>query len=777
MIFFGIRPLDLIGAVALIAMMTTGCIDRVAIDAIEQVGSFSLDPGRLRPDFEGLGNQPRSGSRKTYSDGNTYDELGNRLANGGTAPLSPLRIADIEGDLNDQLVRAACLWIDRGNESARISYEMISHDLEIPEKNAVVDEMSGCGGYLSDPNTRGVIRFEDMDSGDMESLIGEATDFFDVELTIHTGTPTPDPHHPCDAGNPAISGQPMRVVPLRGLPAQPISFGPNAPGLTYPYCMNQGALPRVDEDWSMQLDLINRSTGSAYALEGVNSPPFLVPTRLKVVPPSTAGREFLISRPLAYLGPREGRVDGNRTITPISWTWRAPVLGDGRWEENFSPNLAISRIRVFRDRGPDPETGEMIREYLPATAIDAYSDPGLLRGDREVRCDFEAGNGEEPSACLDAVGFTPTYRIDRENLGTRLTDLLTWVVDFNEVVECQPFERPDGTPDCADVTVVTPPVSERDRDLYVEFHLVRPSTSTSRQGLMVSPPASDFGDVVVGRKPVFEDVFEIGNWGGGAIRLTEIALEGPNASDFALVADPNQLIGKRIEVGERLSIDLRVASDSPHHGRREASLRIAAIDLHGRPMTVRANLRATVVDWIFEAVHSSFVFFRHAYQHPWDDVQQWQKPLLLLNLGTVDMPREQITITGPGAAHWSVAREESEYLPAADYVPWLRGEAPEDARTIAPGEAEILWVLYHPNVPYRRRLHHGPDEAEIRIQVDEAEYRIPLVGYCTDRCEFESPRPYAPPAGQGVRVIPGTRVPALGTGGLIEVESRLERGS
>ena len=756
-------------------LFALGCLEQVDVDLPNQAGELSLSPDLLRPDYRALGNQPRSGDRATYSDGNAYDDRGNRIGTGGTAPLSPLRFADIDGALNDQLRRAACLWVDRGNESARISYEMIAYDVSIPEYDAVVEQTSVCGGYLVDPRTRDVVEFENMESGEVEELIGGAGDFFDVEMTIHRGTPSRDPRHACDAGDPGIAGLPTRVVSLNGLAEQPISFPGTSARPTYPFCMNQGALPRVDEDWSMQLDMINPDTGSAFSLEGVNSPPFVLPTRIKVVPPSTTGSEFLISRPLRYLGRRDARVDGDRTITPIGFTWRAAILGDGRWEENFSPNLAISRIRVFRDLGIDPDTGEMIREYLSANAIDAYSDPGLLRGDREVRCDFEAGNGEEPAACLDAVGFTPTYRIDRDNVGTRLTDLLTWVVEWDEIVECRPFQRPDGTLDCMDVVVESPPVGERDRDLYVEFHLVRPSTATSGQGLMVRPAASDFGDVDADRQPLFENVFEVQNWGQGAIRVTGVALEGSNAVDFEIQPDPAKLVGTRIEMGATLSLDVRVVSDSRHHGRREARLRISAEDIQGRPMSVRANLRATVVDWIFNAVHTPFVFFRHTAQHPWDDTRQWQKALLLVNSGAMDMPRQQITITGPGAAHWSVVRETSEYLPPADYVPWIWGEEPPRERTVVPGGSELLWVLYHPSVPYLRSLQHGPDEAEIRIQVDDAEYRIPLVGHCVDRCEFRAPSPYAPPSrgGGGVKVIVGAQTPALAGGGLIEAESML----
>jgi len=173
-------------------------------------------------------------------------------------------------------------------------------------------------------------------------------------------------------------------------------------------------------------------------------------------------------------------------------------------------------------------------------------------------------------------------------------------------------------------------------------------------------------------------------------------------------------------------------------------------------------------------LHPPYIFVRPTKQDPKDDVLQFRKVLRLLNSGTIDLPRDQITITGPGAAHWSISREKSLYLTPESYKPWMNGEEPELGETISPGGSEILYVSYHPDVPYLRSVHHAPDEAEIRVQVDDTEYVFPLVGYCADECEFNPPTPYAPPkSGSAVKDVPGVGPPAVGRGGLVPVEGRL----
>jgi len=770
-------------ALALLAaapLLALGCLESIGeTDLIHASDRLELDPGRLRPDFQPLGSQPPSGRRETYSNGNVYDENG-QLADPGAAPLSPLLFGDIEESLVPQLRRAECLWVDRGNESARVSFEAIAYGVAIDELDGVVAEMSSCGGYINDPVTRHtVVQVEDMDPSDMDQLIGEASPWLDVEAVLFEGRATPDPYHACDAGDAGIAGQPARRVNLRGRLQEPFQF-PSSWSHTpraYPFCANQAALARLDQDTSIELRMLNVDTGDTLESEGANAPPFEVPTRVKVVEPSSAGDEFLISRPLEFVGPREVRVDGSRTITPMGWTWRAPLAADGRWSENFSPNLAISRIRVFRDGGVDPDTGELVREYLSPGNVDAYSDPALRRGDRELRCDFDPEDGDGPEACVDTLGFVPTYRIDRQQVGTRLSDLLSWVVEFDRVVECEPVTNPDGTMDCNDVVVEEPPVEEGDRDVYLEFHLVRPGTGTSSQGLSVRPAANDFGDVRADTGPEFQDVFTVHNWGQGRITLTEVELQGPDAGMFEILGGGGAIVGRQLDTGDSLSVGVRVVGSSLHYGRREASLRVVAADLQGRSMSVRGELRATVVDWIFEAVHQPFHFLRSTGQDPWDDVQQWQKALLITNAGWVDMPRTRITITGPGAEHFSVVRAESEHLAPEDYVPWIRGEEPPRENAIAPGSSELFYVVYHPDVPYPRTLQHGDDRADLRFLVGEAEYRIPVAGTCVGTCQFRAPSPVAPPSdgGDTVKVVPGPYAPAIGSGGILEVESLLAR--
>ena len=93
---------------------------------------------------------------------------------------------------------------------------------------------------------------------------------------------------------------------------------------------------------------------------------------------------------------------------------------------------------------------------------------------------------------------------------------------------------------------------------------------------------------------------------------------------------------------------------------------------------------------------------------------------------------------------------------------------------IPPGGSEVFYLVYHPDVAYTRQLHHGADEAEIRIQVDEAEYRFPVEGWCVGQCQFRAPTPAGPPSSGGsVQVVSGSYAPPAGALGVVDAEASL----
>ncbi|MEM9176391.1 MAG: hypothetical protein AAGC67_14275 [Myxococcota bacterium] len=765
----------------LIAALCSGCPDIESVP-LDQYASATLDPGRLRPDFRALGDQAPSGLRATYSDGNVYDERGFNAEPGG-APLSPLLFADVPGPIQNQLRRAECLWVDRGNASARISHEFVVQEFEAEALGFVIEEVSFCSGFGVDPDTRSSLttRFapdaEIRDEDELGHVVGVLSDL-DLRVDIRRGRATPDPFNGCDAGDPGLAANPVQPVSMASRGTEdPILFENSVPGgfVGYPACLNQGAFVPVDDDWSLEMTLITSATGETLAEQGQNAPAFRFPTRVKAIPASLPGDEFLISRPLRFAGALAPRVDGDRTVRADGWTWSAGKASDGRWRENFSPHLSISRIRVFRALGVDPDTGELVREYLDASHVDAYSDVDLTRPARELRCDLEPATDETPAACEDAVGFTPTYRIDRAGPAPLLSDLLTWRVEFTEIVRCEPILRPDGTMDCIDVVEVARPVERDAEDLYLEFLVERPTVGRNASGLLVEPAHTDMGDVAASGASIPATQITVENGGVGPLRIVDVALDGPDATDFRV--DAHAHLGRVLATGETTKAEVTLEPVSLHAGVRTASLRVTVEDGTGALSSVRTGLRAHVIDWDLELAHPPFGFLRDPaldLDEAALDPRAFQKPLLIVNAGWADLPRGQFSLTGPDANAFSVVRAESEHLSPDAYAPWRDGEEPEFEAAIAPGSSETLFVVYHPDTPGFRPASAPADEAELRIQVGDAEQVIPLRGDCRGACRFEAPRPVAPPSSGGgaVETIDGGYADPLGPGGLIEEESR-----
>ncbi len=747
------KSLALAGAAWAAAAGSLGCGEADTWLVNEVVGAVVLEAERLRPDFEPLGDELPISERATYSDGNRYAPDGSLEATGG-APLSPLFFADMPGHLVHDLHKAECLWVDRGNEAGRLSFEVVARDLRIDERTSV-EEVSYCGTYLHDPVTRDVAVIRGADEDDVKTFSGAVADQLDVELTRWEGRASADPYNDCDAGDAGIQSLPVTAGSLAGIRSIPLGPPGSRIQFSYPYCLGAGAFGRIDADTRMQLDLIDLESGLSYAMGvGVDAPPLEIETRIKVVEPSAPGDEFLLSRPLFRRGAGEPDHDGDRTRIPYTWTWSVEETADGRWRENFHPALNVSRVRAYLDRGHDEDTGDRIREYIDPRRIRAYT--GFEDGApvRQLNCRVKRRDPDLPPACDDVEGLTPTFRRHLVAGRDSLSGPLTWEVRFDRVLERRPVEQPDGSIILEEVEIEPAPPYDRGDPLFIEFHLVRPSHGTSSSGLTVSPGVRDLGDLQVADNPDFRGAVEIQNFGQGNLQIEDVQLSGPDAQGFSWRVAGG--LPQTLAPGASLPIDLALVHASSHHGRLELQVEVQGRNAAGHKDTVRASVVANAVDWIFGVMHPPLVFDRFVGQSPFDDVAAFEKPLLVQNLGTLAMPRGQITITGPGADHFSVLRADSEWLPPDDYHPWLWGEPPTASHEIEPGENELLFVVYHPRHPGIRELRHGSDEAEVRIRVGDVDYQVPLRGYCLGQCEFRAPEPAGPASEPGGVVwIPG----------------------
>jgi hypothetical protein len=145
-----------------------------------------------------------------------------------------------------------------------------------------------------------------------------------------------------------------------------------------------------------------------------------------------------------------------------------PILSDGRWEENFSPNLLVTRIRVFVERGYNPDTGGPHRHYLAPDRV-ILNQLEVCLAER----DPDTGAGElDPAGCGLAV--TPTYRLaDLRRPGPIDDgDRLEWPIEFRSYTDGS--RPPEALP-------------AQGEPLYIEFAVVDRTVGVSGTALLVAP--------------------------------------------------------------------------------------------------------------------------------------------------------------------------------------------------------------------------------------------------------------------------------------------------
>ena len=47
---------------------------------------------------------------------------------------------------------------------------MIAYDVDIPDWDAFVEQVSGCGGFFNDPRTRDFVYYEDQENGETKTF-------------------------------------------------------------------------------------------------------------------------------------------------------------------------------------------------------------------------------------------------------------------------------------------------------------------------------------------------------------------------------------------------------------------------------------------------------------------------------------------------------------------------------------------------------------------------------------------------------------------------------
>jgi hypothetical protein len=737
-------------------------------------GEAEITTARLNPNLVPYGSQaPRPGP--FYSDGNRYDSGTGHTVASGTELLSELYFSSIFPSKLTQLHRSKCFWVEQEAENPVISYETIFHDVEIPELEQQWEQLSICSNGVHDPRTRAPLT---LDEGEGRRLHHYELDLddLDVLLTAHQGG-NGDPHRSCelgvdvegdgqdDAGDAMFdpSNLPARVFLMSN--ATPLG-GNSFP----PLCMIKGATPPVNDDTSYSLELVDVPVGKVMTVEETvvavsptarfSTEPHHLEPRVKVVGRGTHQNPFTIVRPLTWRDETPD-IEGDETKVRQHWSWQVPIdHATGMWHENFSYNLEVTQVKIFRGTWDDAH-GVYQRTYLRPSRIKVYlgeyDDPLKPRAEN---CHPEGDDNGEPAVCELRPGFTPTYA------HATPSQWLTWVPQFRQVILRRPCTASDGMEGvCEDVLEDT--FEDSNASLFIEFTLARSGEqlSSTQSGLTASPVnGGHFGNVEVADRPSLEDAFWLDNLGSDSIQVEEIGFEGPDAAHFSARVTGAPGLPFAIAPGSAVSISLDFFSQSMYV--HTATLYVSTRNAQGEPEEIRLQVSASAVDYIFHALHpylGGFVRLGKGYAQ----VDDFDKPLWLINSGNIGMPRGEIRIEGFNADAFSVVRETPlKSDPLSGYIPWYNGETPPARWTISPGLMEALRVIYHPRGGYRDEARSQiPDVAELVVPIEDQEYRFPLAGRCAGDCDVSGPKVVDP--GDPPTVCGGTSICGGGGGGNI----------
>ncbi len=170
-----------------------------------------------------------------------------------------------------------------------------------------------------------------------------------------------------------------------------------------------------------------------------------------------------------------------RKVLKSQWSWQvAEDAGTGWWDENFSPQLIVTRVFLFVQDPKKP--GEDGRQYLLPEGIRKL---GIDKFDCPVHEDEETGRAVfEIALCDGNILVTPTY--DHSDLVAEVTERLVWEAKFRVTAIGASFP--------SDLPV------KRGDQLFIEFEVQGLDTAQSRSGLTLEPASYDFGDVEQGTR-------------------------------------------------------------------------------------------------------------------------------------------------------------------------------------------------------------------------------------------------------------------------------------
>ncbi len=437
------------------------------------------------------------------------------------------------------------------------------------------------------------------------------------------------------------------------------AFHPN-----FPYCAdNCSETPATDITY--QLLVSNPRPTAGATMTGPSPAPLVISPTFYPVRNSRT-----LSRKMVYSAPDSGS-------TRKAFTWNVPSLADQRWEDNFSPNLFLSKVRAFIPV-PNSNLGNQ-RQYLNLSEVAI----GNSLISRIQHCDPDPDDSTQVTAskCPTLQGALPTYSYVS---GNTVNVKAIWTVRMPAA-------------NAANITI------DENSKVYVEFTLA--DRSGGGAGPQLAPRAFDFAQVYPTGRPQAPTAFSVTNdvasrrW-----TIDSVSVDGPNGSEFSA-----QVHGSRMapfDLGRLDAFSIDVSASPTSQGQKSATLRV---QMHsgGETQNLSGDLRASAVGPALLNVQPLRLYFDSSFgTRP----LPWRKALLISNNGPTPMPRCLVTVSGTDQFAFRLHTDApSPSTPlACPNVNARPGPGMLAPVMLQPGQAEIVNVDFCP----RRR---GTFAAELTV--------------------------------------------------------------
>lgn len=353
-----------------------------------------------------------------------------------------------------------------------------------------------------------------------------------------------------------------------------------------------------------------------------------------------------------------GRSDA--TQNRLAFVWSVPTLFDGRWAENFSPKLSISRVRAFV---PTSRTEVSDRpNYLNLVGI-AEGVPPINN-----RCDPDPDDPTQVTVghCPVLGSLVPTYDIPTRGPGL-------WKLDI-----------PPGSNNNV--------IVDQNTIVDVEFTIANPLGQQA--GPKLSPDHFDFGDVPLGQNPIFPVAFTVTNDGFSAPwTVDSITTAGPNASEFSAGVHGSRTTP--FSMGPLGSFSIDVAPNPSSTGSKSATVQVQMHSANGQQRMLAGNLQAFAVDLGgILAIEPQSLYFNFG-----SNRLPWRLNVLISNDSGRAIARCVAIISdGVAATEFSVTSSAAAPVSNPPACPNVATSGlPVPPSTLQPGQSEVLEVDFCPS--------------------------------------------------------------------------------